>query len=99
MNKKDARKAMAAIRKIMVRDYGEKKKVVSQAVWDGDPYEWSSGDAVGTISAEYGLDTIDYWDDYGIDTQFEIWGKVKAETGVSVYGEWVNPGVMVIYED
>jgi len=69
---------------------------IDEYVWEGDPYDWAS-DALCTISAE-GCLPIDFYARNGNKLLEDACDIVLKASGVDVWYEWVNGGVVAIYD-
>jgi len=66
--------------------------VIESSVFEGDPYGWTSGNAVATISIEDGLpSTMD-------PPFFDMWLDVNQYMP-GLHIEHVNGGISAVYED
>lgn len=90
------RKYKTAVAKKLVSHAGytkdEAKKIVESSIVAGDPWGWSSY-AIATVSLENGIPFDTY-----MTQSIDIWCDIDKEVG-DCFSEFVNAGVLAVYED
>lgn len=70
----------------------EAENIIEDSVWEGDPYNWTGGRAVATVSLERGLPG------FHMPAFIEMWMEVN-EYLTDMHVENINGGVSAVYKD
>jgi len=98
MNKR--KPSIASIRAVFRKHLGhyvEDPKVIDKSVWKGDPYGWSGGTPIATLTSEEGMPGPYHYDEGPI---FDAWhGPIMGElSNLGLYWEPINGAVTALWE-